>query len=853
MNQKSLNLIVACVLFATQFVIAQNATAQDDTLSNKVKDPYFTMNYNNPRQYVIGGVDIVGTEYYDKAVLVVLSGLQVGQKIRIPSEDIAKAIGNLWKQKLFEDVRLLVKKIEDDAIFFEIHVKEKARLSNFTIKGLKKSKAEELREALTLKAGQIVTENVLNSTNREIKLFYEEKGFLDAYATFEQIPDDVKRNTVKLRINVDRGNKIPISQLTFSGNTAVESSKIRKVMKDTKPKRFFFTKSRYIEDKYVEDKQKIIDKYLSMGYRDIQVISDSIWRDKKGVRLHINLFEGKKYYFRNLNFVGNAKYKSEDLYKILRIRAGDIYDQSILDQRLNMSQDGGDISTLYMDDGYLFFRVEPIEVLIENDSIDIEIRIAEGTQAYINSVTVKGNSKTSDHVILRELRTKPGMLFSRSDVTRSLRELSQIGYFNPEALNVNPVPNPVTGTVDIEYKVEERPNDQIELSGGWGAGFVVGTLGLTLNNFSARKAVEAKNWAPIPSGDGERLSLRAQTNGTFFQSYSASFTEPWLGGKRPNALTVSVFHSIQSNGRQGELRSGLYTTGAMIGLGKRLRWPDDFFTLHYQLGYQLYNNDPDIAGNVFWSTIPTGKSNNLSFKVTIGRNSSNQLIYPSAGSNINVSMQFTPPYSMISGKDYTNADAIDKTKWLEFYKWKFDATWFNKLAGEKRPLVLMTRVNFGYIGAFNQAKGITPFERFWVGGSGLTGFNLDGRELVALRGYQDNSLTPFALNPLTGSVQQTGASIYNRYTMELRYPISLNPQATVFPLVFAEAGGTWLDPKKFNPFEVNRSYGVGVRIFLPMFGMIGLDYGWGIDLPPNHPNPANINGGNFHFLLGQQF
>ena len=389
MNQRSLILLVLCMLFASHFSYSQNQIAEKDTLGKNALDSYFLMNYNNPRQYIIGGVDIVGTEYYDKSVLVVLSGLQVGQKIRIPSEDITKAISNLWKQKLFEDVKLLVKRINDDEIFFEIQVKEKPRLSNFTIKGLKKSKAEELREALTLKAGQIITENVLNSTNREIKLFYEEKGFLDAYATFEQIPDDLKRNTVKLRINVERGKKIPISQLTFSGNTTIESSKIRKVMKDTKPKRFFFTKSRFIEDKYVEDKQKIIDKYLSMGYRDIQIISDSIWRDKKGVRIHVKLFEGKKYYFRNINFVGNAKYKSEDLHKILRIRPGDVYDQSVLDQRLNMSQDGGDISTLYMDDGYLFFRVEPIEVLIENDSIDIEVRIAEGTQAYINMVTVK--------------------------------------------------------------------------------------------------------------------------------------------------------------------------------------------------------------------------------------------------------------------------------------------------------------------------------------------------------------------------------------------------------------------------------------------------------------------------------
>ncbi|MCF8253950.1 MAG: outer membrane protein assembly factor BamA, partial [Bacteroidia bacterium] len=560
MSQKKIVFIFLLILLGTVNLMAQDST--------DIPRPsgYFSTNYNNPKQYVIAGIDIVGTEYYDKSVLAVLSGLQIGQKIRIPSEDISKAISNLWKQKLFEDVKISVQKIEDDKIWFQFILIEKPRLSTFTIKGLKKGKAEELREVLTIRAGQIVTENVLNSTNREIKKFFEEKGYIDAKATFEQIPDDLRRNTIKLRINVDRGSKIKISDLTFTGNVSIEASKLRKVMKDTKPKYFFFTKSKYIEDLYYEDKQKLIAKYLSMGYRDIQILSDSIWRDEKGVRININLFEGRKYYFRNINFVGNSKYDSETLFKVLRIKSGDIYDQSILDQRLNSSPDGGDISTIYMDDGYLFFRVEPVEVLIENDSIDLEIRIAEGSQAYINMVSVRGNSKTSDHVVIRELRTKPGMLFSKSDITRSLRELSQIGYFNPEALNVNPVPNPVTGTVDIEYIVEERPNDQIELSGGWGAGFIVGTLGLTLNNFSARKALDGKNWAPIPSGDGQRVSLRAQTNGSYYQSYSASFTEPWLGGKRPNALTVSVYHSIQSNGRQGELRSGLYTTGATIGL-----------------------------------------------------------------------------------------------------------------------------------------------------------------------------------------------------------------------------------------------------------------------------------------------
>lgn len=830
-------------LFVFSFLFVVAVHAQDSSA-------YFKMNYNNPKQYILAGLDIVGTDYYDKSVLLVISGLQTNQKIRIPSEDLSKAMNNLWKQKLFDDIKLNVEKVDGEQIWLQFIVREKPRLSNFSIKGLSKSKAEDLREQLTLKSGQIITENMLNSTEREITKYYSDKGFADIKVSFQQLVDEQRKNTARLKIAIDKGNKIKIASIQIEGNAALSDKEVRKLMKDTKQKRLF-VKSKFIDEKYQEDKQAVIAKYLSLGYRDVQITSDSIWRDAKNQYvIRLNVFEGSRYFFRNINFVGNTKYSSEELHKILRIKRGDSYDQSVLDQRMNGSQDGMDISTIYMDDGYLFFRAEPIEALVENDSIDLEIRIYEGQQARINKISVKGNSKTSDHVVLRELRTKPGQLFSKTDITRSLRELSQIGYFNPEALNVKPMPNPVTGTVDIEYIVEERANDQVELSGGWGAGFVVGTLGVTLNNFSLKKSLQRKYWHPIPSGDGQRISLRAQTNGSFFQSYSASFTEPWLGGKRPNSLTTSVYHSIQSNGLTGANLSGLYTTGASIALGKRLRWPDDFFTIQYACSYQYYNNVPNSTGLTFYSTIPTGGSNNLSFKVIFGRNSTDQPIYPRSGSNIAFSLQFTPPYSLIDGRDYSKLDRLEKTKWLEFYKWKFDATWFNRLVGN---LVLMTRVNFGYIGAYNDAKGVTPFERFWVGGSGLTGFNLDGRELIALRGYQDNTLTPFSINPIDGRYAQSGATIYNRYTMELRYPVSLNPQATVYPLVFAEAGGAWMNKRDFNPFDVNRSYGIGVRIFLPMFGLIGLDYGWGIDQPPFHPYPDRVNGGNFHFLLGQQF
>jgi outer membrane protein insertion porin family len=848
-----MKIIKALVCFVVSASSGFTAWAQSPD-SPAVQQEY--VDFSFPRTYELENIVITGTNYYDKSVLQILTGLTIGQKIRVPSEDISKAITNLWKQKLFDDVKVRVMDVKEDRITLEIYLREKPRLSVFTIKGLKKGKANALREELPIKSGQIITENMLNTVRQAIKRFYAEKGFPDADAKIEQQPDDVSKNTASLKITVDRGTKVKIHEIEVVGNEALTDQKVKRQMKKTKERKRFLAKSRYIEDEFVEDKQLIIRKYLSLGYRDIEIVSDSIYRyDANNFNIKLTLNEGRRYYFRDIRFLGNTRYTSEQLHSVLKIRRGDIYDQSILDSRLNMSETALDISTLYMDDGYLFFNIQPVEVLVENDSIDLEIRIHEGDQARINRVTVKGNTKTSDHVILRELRTKPGQLFSRSDVTRSLRELSQVGYFNPEALNVNPQPHPESGTVDIEYKVEERPNDQIELSAGWGANSVVGTLGLTLNNISTRRFFDKNSWKPIPSGDGQRLSLRAQTNGTFYQSYNASFTEPWLGGKSPTSLSFSVYYSIQSNGISigDPARASLHTTGVVLGLGKRLKWPDDFFVLQQQVSYQRYDNYSSANGVSYLPLVPEGGSNNLSYKVTLSRSSAGpSFIYPTEGANISLSLQVTPPYSMFNDKNYEVMDAREKIRWLEFHKWKFDATWYAKLTGGKRPLVLMSRTNFGFIGAYNTKTGITPFERFWLGGSGLTGFNLDGRELIALRGYQDNTLTPVVFDPATGILQRQGATLYNRYSMELRYPISLNPSATVFPLVFLEAGKAWSQFRDFNPFDVYRSVGGGVRLFLPMFGMIGLDYGYGFDVPP-FTIDGQVNRGNFHFLIGQQF
>lgn len=829
--------ILSCAFYAN----AQVDTSQTDDIR---------LDYAYPSTYEIEKVTVKGADHFDKNVLVVLSGLTVGSKIKIPGDDISKAIQNLWKQKLFEDISISIRSLQNGKVHLELSLLEKPRLSRFSIRGLSKGKARDLREELTLKSGMIITENLISNTQNKIKKYYAEKGFLKSEVNITYEMEDVQRNLAFMRIFVNRGPKVKIHRIIINGNSTLSDRKIWRQFKETKPKTRFLAKSRFIEDDFQDDKQKIIDKYLSLGYRDIAILSDSIYyHDKRSIDVVININEGHKYYFRNIDWTGNTKYTDDYLNGILKIKQGDVYDQSVLDTRLNMNQNGLDVSTLYMDDGYLFFNVTPVEVLVENDSIDLEIRMYEGQQAIINKVTVKGNTKTSDHVVLRELRTRPGQKFSRSDITRTMRELSQLGYFDPEQLGVNPVPNQATGTVDIEYRVEERPSDQIELSGGFGNGFVVGTLGLNLSNFSSRKLFSGKDWNPIPAGDGQRLSLRIQSNGTFFQSYSLSFTEPWLGGKKPNALSVSLYRSIQKAFQAVPAR-GLFTNGVVIGLGKRLKWPDDWFTIQYAISYQHYYHQGQ-TGNEFIAGIPLGNSHNLNFRLVFGRNSVDQPIYPRSGSNISFTMQLTPPYSKIREKSYEELSSEQRTKFVEYHKWKFDAQWFTKLAGD---LVFMTRANFGFMGYYTKAYGITGFERFWVGGSGLTGFNVDGRELVSLRGYSDFSLAPYIVSS-SGRLQQVGAPIHNRYTMELRYPISLNPTATVYVHTFAEAGKSVLRFREFNPFEVYRSAGVGVRLFLPMFGLIGLDYGYGFDLVDDYTKYGfqQPGKGNFHFFLGQQF
>lgn len=810
-------------------------------------ETYLEVDYQRPKKYTIGGISIKGVKYLDEKILAYLTGLTVGQKITIPGDELTNAIEKLWKQKFFVNIQVRAQKIEGENVFLEFYLEERPRLSDFYFKNLSsKRKAKNLREDLTLQSGQIVTENVIQRTKNEVLKHYRDKGYYNTEVRITEEPDPNKKNMVRLQIYVNKGPRVKINNIIFAGNENVPSAKLRRLFKDTKRKAWWrvFKRSKFIEDTYNEEKLSIVGYYNTLGYRDATLVADTFYQnDSKTINIQLTLNEGRKYYFRNITWAGNTKYSTDTLTKILDIKKGDVYDQSALETKLFMNPRGYDISALYMDEGYLFFQVVPVEVLVENDSIDLEIRMTEGPQATINKVTITGNTKTSDHVILREIRTKPGQKFSRSDIQRSIRELVALGYFDPEKMDVQPKPNPAAGTVDIEYIVEERSTDQVELSGGFGQGFIVGTLGLTLSNFSTAKMFKKGGWSPYPSGDGQRLSLRAQSNGTYYQSYNMSFTEPWLGGKRPNALSFSVYHSIQNFGTSSS-SSSLKITGASLGLGQRWRWPDDYFTGNYSINYQHYNLQNYQSG-IF--EFADGRSNNINLRLLVSRNSTNDFIFPETGSTFNFSVAATPPISLFTGKDYRNAPPEVKFKWIEYHKWKFDAMHYTKLA---KNLVVATMVRTGFMGYYNKDIGNSPFERFYVGGAGLIGFNLDGRELIALRGYRDNSVTPRAENPNGSQGNFIGATLYNKFTMELRYRVSPNPQATIYLLSFLEAGNSWLRFKDYNPYNLLRSGGVGVRIFLPMFGLLGVDWGYGFD---NNPYTPGSGKGQVHFFIGQQF
>ena len=873
------------ILFCLLMAFNANVSAQIQ-IGNDMSE----IDYSLPREYEIGGITVTGVKYLDPQVLVMISGLQPGETIEVPGDKITNAIRKLWEQGLFEDVSITCTTKIGKKIFLNIDLKERPRISKFSFKGVKKSEAEELRKKINLTRGDVATEHTYTKTTRIIEDYFYDKGFHNVIVDVQAENDTTRDNYVNIILDINKGAKVRISEIIIEGNEELTDNQLRKAMKETKvkgnfdplnplaptvyntlwdlvrlkPKEGFtrltnyffdnyrpriFKGSKYIEKNFEDDKNNIILKYNQNGYRDARIIGDSVYRiDDKNLGIKIKLEEGNKYYFRNINWVGNTKYDTVLLNKVLGIHKGDVYNKELLQTNLTYNEGGYDVSSIYMDDGYLFFRVDPIEVRVENDSIDMEIRMYEGDQATIGKVSVKGNTKTNDHVVVREMYTKPGQLFSRSGVIRTTRELAALGYFNAETLKPNIQPDPTDGTVDIEYVVEETSSDQIELSAGWGYNSLILTLGLTLNNFSFKNMFKKGTWNPIPGGDGQKLSLRVQTYGTQYLYYGLSFTEPWLGGKKPNSFTASIYHSTFATQfeRTSEYYGTFKTTGISFGLGKRLTWPDDYFTVYHGINlmrYKLKN-----YASIFNFGSGNGFFNVISYNISIGRNSVSQPIYPRYGSEMVLSLELTPPYSAFSNKDYNElfpgednrAEREDNMyRWVEFHKWKFKLAWYNELCDK---LVLMTRVRFGFLGCYNQDIGITPFQRFYLGGDGLSNYNFDGREIIGMRGYANNRLTPnFYID------EDFGGNIFTKYTMELRYPLSLNPTATIYALGFLEAGNDWFGVENFNPFDVYRSAGLGLRIYLPMFGMLGIDWGYGFDDIPG------VNGGNksqFHFSIG---
>ena len=793
------------------------------------------IDYESPRTYEIGPISVNGADNFDHQAIKLIAGLKQGSEIVIPGEEITKAIRNLWDEGLFSDVKIKLEKVVGEIAYISINLQPRPKLSRFKFEGAKKKDADNIREEINLFSGKNITENLIFNTRAKVIGYYREKGFYNIKVDIEQVNDSLMNNSEIFIINIDRGNPVRIAEINIIGAESIKESKLLRKMKDIKQKAFwrFFKRSKFTVSAFNRDKDLVLQEFKEIGLRDAKIVSDSVYRlDDKNLIIDITIDEGQKYYFGNINWVGNAKYTSGYLDTILGIKYGDLYSKTLLDTRLFQSMDGRDITSLYMDKGHLFFQATPVETNVEDYHIDYEVRLIEGKEARVKDIIIKGNHKTNDYVIRREIRTKPGDLFNRNDIIRTQRELAQLGYFDEQAFEINPIPNPADGTVDIEYVVTEKSSDQIELSGGYGAGRVIGTLGLTFNNFSIQNMFKKEAWQPLPTGDGQTFSIRAQTNGRQFQSYNLSFTEPWLGGKKPNAFSVWMNHSTRAFGFD-EQASRASITGLGVGLQRRKKIPDDYFSAYYELSYSYY----DLTNYSFFA-FPDGFSNDIAFKYVLARNSVDAPIYPKSGSRLTFTAKGTLPYSQFDGvSDYTEIPFQEKNKYTEYYKLKFSGEWYLPLSAD-RKLILMPKVGFGFLGSYSGAKGISPFERFYLGGNAMTGVGrLDGREIISLRGYEDEQVSSTTGNPLIA-----------RYTLELRYPISLNPSATFFVLAFAEAGNTYTGFDTFNPFNVKRSLGGGVRIFLPMFGLLGFDYGWGFDTMDPHTKGAG--GANDQLRMG---
>jgi outer membrane protein insertion porin family len=835
------------------------------------------MNYNNPRMFEIGGITVMGTTALDPRSIMLTSGLEIGDRLTLPGEKIASAIDRLWRLNIFGNIEIYATHIVENKIFLVIEMEELPRIASFEVTGVRKFLANKLSEELGVNPNDVLTENRLNRLRRQAINFYKEKGFLNAEVTPIQ-KFDTATGGINLTFEVNRGQRVKISEIEIIGNEALRTdnpdesfrafkqawrwtfggedlafsdARIKRNLKNTKEKNYFrfWKRSKFVEPDFREDLKALTARYNNNGFRDFRVIHDSLTviNDSR-VKLTIQLTEGNTYYFGNIDFVGNTKYSDEVLSMILNIKRGDVYNDEKLQQNLSFNPKQVDITSLYMDDGYLTFMVIPVETRIENDTVDIEIRMREGKQARINRVGIQGNNRTNDYVIIRELRVLPGQLFSRSNIINSMNELRMMRYFDDATINPDvQTPNIEDGLADVIFQVQEIGSDQVELSGGWGGGMVVGTLGFSFNNFSIQNIFRKDRWRPLPSGDGQRLTLRGQSNGSAFHSISMSYMEPWFGGRKPYSLSISAYTTMQSNGmRRGtSARGEMVTTGLSLGLGQRLRVPDMFFTLFQSFNYQHYNTRN--FGNFF--PVQDGIYHNFSYTVSLGRQNLDGAIYPKNGSSFNVSLQATPPYSLLNGKTYpmTAPDPLPEGyksaqqyldnhefQWLEFYKWNFKADWYLNPFGN---FVIAPRMRFGAIGRYNDQVRYTPFERFKLGGDGMAMFSFAGVEIIGMRGYTNESLS-----------HDDGALAFNKLTLEIRQPLTLNPAASIWALAFVEAGNSWVNPRQINPFQNYRSAGIGVRLFLSAMGMFGLDWGYGFDAVPGKPS---ANRGQFHFSINQ--
>ena len=816
--------------------------------------------YDKGKFYELGEINVTGVKSFSPQTVVAYTGLKKGQRIQIPGEEISATINKLWKLELFSDIEFFITNIDGEVVDLELYIQELPTLSDYTIKGIKKGKIETIVKDTDIKKGKKLSKNFLSTTKNYIENKYKKEGFLNTKVTIDTKADTTAVNNQKMLVSVDRGDRVKVRSITFKGNEVYKSKKLRKKIKNTRlefPGRFW-KRSKYIEADYEEDLKKLLDFYKEKGYRDARILSDSINIDDNKIDVVINVQEGDKYYFGDVDFIGNSVYSDAQLRRVLGIKSGDTYNGVLLRKRIadQTKPDGEDLTNLYQNNGYLFSSINPVEVSAANDTINFEIRITEGKPAYFNRISVRGNDRTNDHVIYREIRTRPGELYSKDKVVRSVRELGQLGFFDPEQISPDfKDVDPNAGTVDIEYGLVEKGASQIELQGGYGGGGFIGTLGLSFNNFSMRNIFNKKEYKPVPMGDGQQLALRLQAS-RFFETYSFSFSEPWLGGEQPVRFSTSISQTTQYryNYMTGLADKSQYfkIRGINFGLAKRLQVPDDYFTLSQTIGYQYFDLNNYYTG-LF--TFGDGVSNNLFYAIALSRNNTyTNPIFPVGGSSFTIGAKLTFPYSLVNNMDYGNLKNLaayqdangnpdqakidqERFKWLEYYKLNFEGTWYTRIIDK---LILRTHAEFGFLGAYNSDRGNIPFERYFLGGDGLQQYAMDGRETIALRGYENQSLS-----------SRDGSTVYNKFSLELRYPITLKPSASIYALSFLEAGNGYDNFRAFNPFDSKRSAGFGVRIFMPAFGLLGIDFGYGFD--SEVPNDLNPNGWETHFIIGQQF